>query len=260
MESINTLTDVQSTDDEISMKKLDENDERKVQGAVDIVDHYAPKCDNRSDSTQPTCAIDEYTMDSHVLARKPSESLESPIKPFRKVSQSSTSRKFSTSSDTSVNRTPKKVSFSDELPMTSNDNIDDPTKNEQLDASEAQFKSLLTSHSALQENLTETEQEMTVNYSENITDSSKTPSISTQTENALTKADMFPNSRKVSLHSERSFDIDIPASHQKPRRESATTQITTETETAMSTFIENERKMSTGSVKRKSKPNIFFII
>lgn len=241
MESENVLERERSSEkDEISAKILTDGSQERMLGAVDIVDHYKTKCDSRSDSMQPIEQSNEYSdcATSLPLPRKSSECPESPIKPLRRISQSSVNRKFSTSSDISTSRTPKKVSFSDELPIHSDD-ISDELKNNE--------------HLSMLQRLCKTSMENPYSTSDIGDDQSLSPSssISTQTTNELTKVDMFPNSRKVSLHSEHSFSMDSPVSIIKPGTESAATQITTESESPMEHFIENERKMSTSSVKSK---------
>lgn len=246
-------------------KKTDADGERIMHGAVDIVDHYAIKCDPKSnecsDSShplRPPRKYSDYSSESMPSSRKSSEHLDtSPIKPSRKLSQTSTNRKFSTTSETSSIRTPKKVSFSDELPLVSMQLTGILGENE----SQANSDYLSTlSHAIMNataldsiehSNDEEEEDDDDDDDRENDSDSYSLPSssISTQTMNELTKADMFPNSRKVSMHSERSFDMSTGSS-QKPGTESATTQITTESSgKPMDAFLENERKMSTGSIK-----------
>lgn len=256
--------------DEINIvKKLDDS-ECKVQGAVDIVDHYA--CDTKSnecsDSTQPQPQrpprkYSDYSMDSLPSSRKSSENLEtSPIKPSRKLSQCSTNRKFSTTSETSSIKSPKKVSFSDELPLAATQLAAFATDNNNQMNSD--YLNTLThaimdskvlesiQHSSDDEEEDEDDGNDDNDFKDDDTDqySSPSSSISTQTLNELTKADMFPNSRKVSLHSERSFDMNTGTSNLKPGTESAATQIVTDNEASpMNTFLENERKMSTSSIK-----------
>lgn len=291
-------TSTQSHTDDAPTEKWSSDSEFMVHGAVDIVDHYAINCDPKlnecSDSTQPLRPprkYSDYSMDlSMPSSRKASENLDtSPIKPSRKLSQCSTAnRKFSTTSETSSIKTPKKVSFSDELPLAtaqlaataaaaaaaaSNDTV----------AAESQmpteYLTTLT-HAIMDSKALESIQHSSDDDDEDDDDnddnddddggnsrdgedshssqshySSHSSSISTQTLNELTKADMFPNSRKVSLHSERSFDMGT-SSALKPGTESATTQITTDTEEAMAdtstpmdTFLDQERKMSTSSLK-----------
>lgn len=274
------LSETKSTptihNDEPTIKKSDDN-EFKVQGAVDIVDHYAMKCESKSnefsDSSQPLRPprkYSDYSIDSVPSSRKTSETMDSsPIKPSRKLSQSSTNRKFSTASDTASIKTPKKVSFSDELPLaavqlaTMTNETDTQTQTQMP----SEYLNTLT-HAMMDSNVLKSiphssdedksdddhdddddgEDEDDDDREEDY--SSPSSSISTQTLNELTKADMFPNSRKVSLHSERSFDMNTSPTL-KPGTESATTQITTETETALplDTFLDNERKMSTSSMK-----------
>lgn len=255
---------IASYDKEISAKNLNESD-CKMQPAVDIVDHYASrKISESSDSTQPIrpprkCS--DYLIESLPSSRKSSDSMDSsPMKPSRKLSQASANRKFSTCSEISI-RTPKKVSFSDELPlhsgMLSSVIVNDEQQNETSDdlSMEMTDEQLESLESTLNDNDNQQSDEyLSDNGSVDNDFPSASSSISTQTVNELTKADMFPNSRKVSLHSERSFDMS-PMNTLRPGTESATTQITTDTESEVSTpmdaFLENERKMSTSSVRSK---------
>lgn len=278
-------TTIASPADEINAKHVD-NSECKVQGAVDIVDHYAMQCDRKtnecSDSTQPQRPprkYSDYAIDSLPSSRKGSENLDvSPMKPSRKLSQTSANRKFSTTSETASIKTPKKVSFSDELPLAAMQlaaltmDSDNQTNSDYLNTLTHAImdNKMLESiqHSSDEEdddhddnnNDDDNDNDNDEDDKEDDTDhySSPSSSISTQTLNELTKEDMFPNSRKVSLHSERSFNMSAGSSILKPGTESATTQITTESEienerkmsiTPMDTFLENERKMSTGSIK-----------
>lgn len=282
-----TISTQKHTDsDAPTMKKSSGSEFGVVQGAVDIVDHYAINCDPNecSDSTQPLRPprkYSDYSVDLSVpSSREASENLDtSPIKPSRKLSQCSTAnRKFSTASDTSSIKTPKKVSFSDELPLAataqlattaviSHDAVTASTADSQMPM---EYLTTLT-HAIMDNTVLESIQHSSEDDDDdddsNNDDSdgtgrdgdghysSPSSSISTQTLNELTKADMFPNSRKVSLHSERSFDMGTSTSL-KPGTESATTQITTDTEAAMAvastpmdTFLDQERKMSTSSLK-----------
>lgn len=254
--------------DETIIKKTDDS-ECKVQGAVDIVDHYAitcnPKSNECSDSTQPQRPprkYSDYSVDSMPSSRKASETLDtSPIKPSRKMSQCSSNRKFSTTSDTASIRTPKKVSFSDELPLATMQMTAISTDNENqtnTDLLHSKLNAIMDSKAnepKSDDDDDDDEQDMDFDHDDDDDTehySSPSSTISTQTLNELTKADMFPNSRKVSMHSERSFDMKIGQSILKPGTESANTQITTESEVTVSpmdTFIENERKMSTSSMK-----------
>lgn len=272
--------------DEINAKHVD-NSECKLQGAVDIVDHYAMQCDPKSnelsDSTQPhrpPRKYSDYSIDSVASSRKGSENLDaSPMKPSRKLSQTSANRKFSTASDTASIKTPKKVSFSDELPLAAMQiaaltmDSDNQTNSDYLNTlthaimDNKVLESIQHSSDEEEDDDDDGDDNNDDDYDDNDEKeedtehySSPSSSISTQTLNELTKEDMFPNSRKVSLHSERSFNMSAGSSMLKPGTESATTQITTESEienerkmsyTPMDTFLENERKMSTGSVKSK---------
>lgn len=284
-----TSTQLHTDGDTPTMKKSSGSEFGMVQGAVDIVDHYAINCDPKlnecSDSTQPLRPprkYSDYSMDlSMPSSRKASENLDtSPIKPSRKLSQCSTvNRKFSTASDTSSIKTPKKVSFSDELPLAAAAQLatvaaitnDAGTADSQMPT---EYLTTLT-HAIMDSTVLEciqhssddddNENDDSINDDDEDDDdddngrdgdgnySSPSSSISTQTLNGLTKADMFPNSRKVSMHSERSFDMGTSTSL-KPGTESATTQITTDTETVdtstpLDTFLDQERKMSTSSLK-----------
>lgn len=284
-------TQMHADSDAPAMKKSSGCKLGMVQGAVDIVDHYAINCDPKvnecSDSTQPLRPprkYSDYSVDlSMPSSRKASENLDtSPMKPSRKLSQCSTAnRKFSTASDTSSIKTPKKVSFSDELPLAATAQlattaaISSDANNAAAAASAAadsqmplEYLTTLT-HAIMDSTVlgsiqhsSDDDDDDSNNDDSDATGrdgdghySSPSSSISTQTLNELTKADMFPNSRKVSLHSERSFDMGTSTSL-KPGTESATTQITTETEAAtavtstpLDTFLDQERKMSTSSLK-----------
>lgn len=272
-----------------AMKKSSGNEFGMVQGAVDIVDHYAMNCDPKvnecSDSTQPLRPPRKYSDYSVDLpmpsSRKASENLDtSPIKPSRKLSQCSTAnRKFSTASETSSIKTPKKVSFSDELPLAATAQLATTAaiSSDAASAAAADSQMPLEHLTTFTHAIMDSTVLASIQHSSEEDDddddshnddsdgtgrdgdghySSPSSSISTQTLNELTKADMFPNSRKVSLHSERSFDMGTSTSL-KPGTESATTQITTDTETAMDvtsttpldTFLDQERKMSTSSLK-----------
>ncbi|XP_055323484.1 superoxide-generating NADPH oxidase heavy chain subunit C isoform X2 [Sitodiplosis mosellana] len=281
MENVQVTNATQTTpSDEIVAKKTIDSEYKVQGGAVDIVDHYAIKCDPKSnecsDSTQPLRPPRKYSeisLDSVPSSRKSSETLDtSPIKPSRKLSQCSANRKFSTTSDTASIRTPKKVSFSDELPLAAMQiaalqmDMDSKT-NEYL---HTKLNAIMDGKSLDSIEHSDSDEEDTEKEDNDDTDkdddtdqmSSPSSSISTQTLNELTKADMFPNSRKVSLHSEREFDMSVGELKLKPGTESATTQITTESEiesTPMDTFLENERKMSTSSIKTdRNKANEVF--
>lgn len=253
---------------EISAKKVELTEQRLHGGAVEIMDHYAVKCDSRklsdcSDPMQPTRPprkSGDFAISSIPVSRKASSSLDSsPMKPSRKLSQSSAHREFAASSDNISMRTPKKVSFSDELPMTSA-NTTKPTQSDDSDDSD------VSSPQSTDETIQLASQRLESMYresqdsdrsSDNSIDIERSVSttIATQTTNELTKADMFPNSRKVSLHSERSFDMGA-IGMLKPGTETASTQITTDTEnepgTVLEQFIDSERRSSTTSVRSNS--------
>lgn len=247
-------------------------------GAVEIIDHYAVKCDSRklSDCSEPLQParpprkFGEAVISSTPVSRKASGSLDSsPVKPSRKLSQSSASRDFSASSDNVSLRTPKKVSFSDDLPMS---NASAASKQSRLHGSDGadtddddDDDDDTSSRKSIEQTIQMASQRLKAMYSGSHGDTDRSSSdsaefdasisttIATQTANELTMADMFPNSRKVSLHSERSFDMGAVATL-KPGTESATTQITTETEgellgTVLDQFIDSERRSSTTSVR-----------
>lgn len=261
MEQSENVGSISSTHDEFSAKKADDTEPRLHGNAVEIIDHYAIKCDTRklsdcSDPLQPTRPprkSGDFLISSIPTSRKASGSLDSsPIKPSRKLSQSS--REFAASSDNISIRTPKKVSFSDELPMTSSAD----KKRKSIDSDGLSTKSTDETIQMASERL-ESMYSGSLDSDRSSNDStafdrSVSSTIATQTANELTKADMFPNSRKVSLHSERSFDMGGIIT-MKPGTESAATQITTDTETESGTileqFIDNERRLSTTSVRSK---------
>lgn len=250
MENIDSPEPIQTIDEEITVKKTDDSD-RVVQGAVDIVDHYA-KCDSRElneslDSTipvRPARKFSEFTNESEPPSRKSSECMDaSPIKPSRKASQCSANRKFSTCSESSV-RTPKKVSFSDELPMAGlqvdedeREEQDVPSNDHAMQTTSEHLQSLHTAAIDAEENNDNDMQNSSEDDEEEFRFPSASLSLAT---NELTKADMFPNSRKVSMHSARSFEMGPM------------------TTSPMDTFIESERKMSTGSVKSSVLKNEVF--
>lgn len=265
MEHVKNVETVQTIDEEVTVKKSDECD-GTLQGAVDIVDHYA-KCDSRelnesSDSSmpvRPARKFSEYSIESSPASRKSSECLDSsPMKPTRKLSQTSTNRKFSTTSETSI-RTPKKVSFSDDLPMAGLQ-IDEESKEYQSkpathdEAIQMTSEYLNTLHSAAIDNPDDMESSNSSNDDDDINDGFPLSSSSSgsQVTYELTKADMFPNSRKVSMLSERSFEMNPmpPVKSNSDSSANSTSTITAST-SPMDTFLEIERKMSTSSVKSK---------
>lgn len=255
-------------DDEINAKKVDLTEHRLHGGAVEIIDHYAVKCDSRKLSdcseplqpTRPPRKSGDFAIGSIPVSRKASGSLDSsPMKPSRKLSQSSAYREFAVSSDNISMRTPKKVSFSDELPMTSADTTKQTISDDSDDSSPASTDETIQLASQRLESMYRQSQDSDRSSDDSIDiDRSVSTTIATQTTNELTKADMFPNSRKVSLHSERSFDMGAMAML-KPGTETASTQITTDTEnepgTVLEQFIDIERRSSTTSVRSNS--NLF---
>lgn len=238
MESVNIPGVLQPVDDEIAVDKHD-GSKHRLQGAVDIVDHYVSKCDSRSDSTYPiNYQYDEYAVGSTVAPHESCDSLESPIKPLRKLSQCSENRKSNTCSDITSIRASKKVSFSDELPMVNNDISGGVKKDEQSASIHYQM----------------TKESDTIRDG-NDKGYDSINSTSTHLVNELGKDDIFPNSRKFSLHLEHPLNMNNLDEMSQSERETTTDQIIINSETPLGTFLEHERKMSTSSVKSKVIPS-----
>lgn len=216
----------------------------------------------------PVSQILDETIESPPIrpTRKYSESAIEPglpTKPLRKYSQSSDARKVSVSSDTSSIKTPKKVSFSDELPLTG------------LQSSECESDDSFKS--PVQHSL-----EITSNYLDNLhrscidsasdgnsdtsSSTAQTPVNEVQVEffkntTELQPTATFPNNRKLSIHSTKSMDLYPPQSilKQKNSNSSTTNTVTINTDqdqSTIATFIESERRLSTVSAVSLNLGNV----
>lgn len=228
-----------------------DDNENLVQGAVDIVDFYSTNSDDRklsdaSDACMPPIRPARKFSDCSTSdQRRISECSETlPPKPMRKSSQCSINnyRKFSTCSESSASRTPKKVSFSDDLPIgVFNENANDA--NENVVEQNIQFThDYLQSLSKVAEN---TGTSTTGSDDEMVSSTASTPI------HELNLTDLFPNSRKVSIHSVRSMDMSPMSILKSQSSDNTTTAAATP---IVDTFLEQERRNSTCS----SKSNCFF--
>lgn len=221
--------------------------------AVDIVDFYSSNSDARklSDSSDaclpPIRPARKFSECSVSDQRRISESSDSsPMKPSRKSSQGSVNnRKFSACSDSSAIRTPKKVSFSDELPIgtlnTGKESADADAGNEDVVDQTVQntseyLQSLAITQVSESSSSTESEGEM-------VSSTESTPV------HELNIADLFPNSRKVSMRSERSMDIGTTSILKSPSSDNTATEDIAAAAPVMDTFLEQERRHSTCSSK-----------
>lgn len=235
-------------DNKIKSEKIGAGDETATttpQGAVDIVDFYATTSDARkqsecSDSSVPILPSRKISTSEIISSanRKDSDcgsetgDQSPPSKPSRRISQcSNNNRKFSVCSNSSASRTPKKVSFSDELPITDQFSIG----NNSSSGSDAEQTIRLTS-----DYLETLKNAMEGN---NIV-SSEEGSASTTPIHELSTNSVFPNSRKISIHSERSIDV------------SPTSILKSIADTPMELFLDQERRNSTSSLKS----NFFFLV
>lgn len=220
------------------------NDEKNCDdaGAVDIVDFYATKSDARkqsecSDSMTPTPPSRRFSsIDSAAAPPSPRKSSECeiqnespPMKPSRRVSQcSNNNRKFSVCSNISVNRAPKKVSFSDEWPFSGLLNLGDTPNTESEQSIQLTSDYLETIRNAIDKNSA---------VVGSVSTSSDDGSASTTPVNELSAIGLFPNGRKMSIHSVRSMDVG-PSPVFKPSSDSSK---------PFDTLIDQERRSSSAS-------------